>query len=89
MLTSATRHSVTPAGGDLRPADAAVPDLTGSSAGTLVCSWIVNPDTGMLRSAWCGQAALDEQRLGDGVGFTPQPAFVHESSEFAESQAVA
>ncbi len=57
----------------------------------LGCSWTVDPATGTLRSVWCGreEAELDEQRLGDGLGFAPQPAFVHEPSHIDEVRSAA
>jgi len=65
------------------------PNLAGPRAGQLVCAWTVDPLTGTLRPRWSGEAALDEQRLGDGIGFAPEPAFIHEPDQLGEVQAAA
>jgi len=65
------------------------PNLAGQRAGNLVCSWTVDPHTGTLRPRWSCEAALDEQRLGDRIGFAPEPAFIHEPDQLAEVQAAA
>lgn len=64
-------------------------NLAGQRAGALTRSWTVDPHTGALRARWSGEAALDEQRLGDGIGFAPEPAFIHEPGQLAEVQAAA
>ncbi len=59
------------------------------AAEKLACSWTVDPITGAICAGWAAPPALDQQRLGDGLGLAPEPAFVHESTEIDEVRAVA